>query len=146
MRRIGRGQGFQFDVPLRDFTVAEGVSDAGGIHGFDIKRTNSRAYLNIWFECSSFPVRPPDPILASYDGTEKRKIIDTEGNMVGQDSWGHWGQGGRWRYVYLQGCVNARYGSKNEKEVPSYGSVHEQDAALLDQIINSACRSPSTGE
>ncbi len=146
MRRIGGRQGFQFDVPLRDFTVAEWATDAGGIHGFDIKRNNSTADLNIWFECSSFPVKPPDPILALYDRTEKRKVLDETGNTVGQDSWGHWGQNERWRDVYLRGCVNARYGSKNEREVPRYGSIYDPDATLLDQIINSACRLPSTGE
>ena len=62
--------------------------------------------------------------------------------MIGEDSWGYWGQGERWRHVRLResGLVDARYGPKNETEIPSYGSVHEHDAALFDQIINSACR------
>jgi hypothetical protein len=89
---------------------------------------------------SSVPLIPPDPILATAG--QERKILDKRGNTIGQDSWGYWGQGERWRHVRFResGLVDVRYGPKNEAEIPSYGSVHEQDAAAFDQIINSACR------
>jgi hypothetical protein len=140
MRRIGERLGFQFDVPIRDFTIAEGWGDTPPTeHGFNIKLNRSNAHL-ILSSGSSGPLIPPDPILASAG--QERKILDRRGNTIGDDSWGYWGQGERWRHVRLQesGLIDARYGPKNETEIPSYGSINEQDAAIFDQIINSACR------
>jgi hypothetical protein len=140
MRRIGERQGFQFDLPIRDLTITEGWGDTPAAeHVFDIKLNNSKAHLML-SSGSSIPLIPPDPILASAG--QERKILDKRGNMIGEDSWGHWGQGERWRHVRFResGLVDASYGSKNEAEIPSYGSVHERDAAIFDQIIDSACR------
>ncbi len=140
MRRIGEQVGFQFDVPIRDFTVHEGSTDAPPpIHGFDIRPKNSTAYLSISWGEETTERRPPDPILDSSDNIQKRTVLDDNGKTIGEESWGYWGQGERWRRVHLLGWLQLRYGSKNEREVPSYGSVHERDAALFDQIINSAC-------
>jgi hypothetical protein len=52
MRRIGEQTGLQFDVPIRDFTISEGSTDAPPpIHGFDIKPKNITAWLSIsWGE------------------------------------------------------------------------------------------------
>jgi hypothetical protein len=138
MRRIGDRWGLQFDVPVKDFTIAEGWGDAPMGHGFNITPNNSKASLIVG-EASSVPLRPPDPILASLG--RERKILGERGATIGRDSWGYWGQGERWRHVYFRGVglVDVRYGSKNEKDAASYGSVHEHDAALFDHIINSAC-------
>ena len=149
MREIGEQESLQFEVPVKDFTIHEGCTDAGPIIcGFGIRPKNSTAWLSIsWGEemdQTRFPY--PNPILDSLDKdktdkdkTDRRTVLDDKRKPIGGESWGYWGQGERWRRIHLLGWVNARYGSKNEKDIPSYGSVHERDAALFDQIINSAC-------
>jgi hypothetical protein len=146
MRRIGEQLGFQFDIPLRDFTISEGCSDAPPlICGVDIRQPKaSTARLSISWGEEIDDMRPPypNPILDPLyeDKVEKRRVLDDKREPIGEDAWGYWGQGERWRRVRLLGWVNARYGSKNEKDLPSYGTVREQDAVLFDRIINSACR------
>jgi hypothetical protein len=133
--------GFQFDVPIGDFTIHEGCADAPpNICGFGIRPKNSTASLSIvWGKMSD--IKPPNPILDSLDKdkTETRKVRDDNGKLIGEESWGYREQGERWRRVHLLGGINVRYGSKNDEDVRSYGSVQERDAALFDQIINSAC-------
>jgi hypothetical protein len=149
MKRIGKHRiigtdehlGFQFDVPINNFTITEGCADAPpNMCGFGIRPKNSTASLSIeWGEMSD--MKPPNPILDSLDKkkTERRKVLDDDGKPIGEETWGYWEQGERWRRVHLLGGINARYGSKDEEDVPRYGSVDERDAALFDEIINSAC-------
>lgn len=143
LRGIDEQVAFQFDVPIRDFTISEGCTDAPPmLCGFDTRLKNSTAHLSI--ELGEMDdMKPPNPILDSLDKdkTERRRVLDDNGKLIGDESWGYWEQGERWRRVHLIGWVNASYGSKNEKVLRSYGSVHERDAALFDQIIDSACRS-----
>lgn len=147
LRRIGEHEGFQFDVPVKDFVIQEGWTDVPPpVHGFDIKPKNSTACLSISWREETTQMRPPDPILDSSDYVEKWRVLDDKGKTIGEASWGHWGQGERWRRVRLEGPIQVRYGSKNEREVPRYGSVDENDAALFDRIISSVCRLPSPGQ
>lgn len=164
MKRISDQTSFQFDVPAEDFTVSEGCTDAGPpICGFGIRPTNSTALLSIsWGDYTTDQTgrsgMPPDPILGSSDHGSShldlsafiasRRVLGDNGENIGQESWGYWGRGERWRRVHLVGWIEARYGSKNEREVRSYGLVDQRDAALFDQIINSACRlsSPASKE
>lgn len=155
MKRIGDQTSFQFDVPAEDFTIFEGCTDAGPpICGFDIRPKNSTALMSIsWGDYTPHQTgrsgMPPDPILGSGHASSeldlsafvaKRRVLDDKGENIGQESWGYWGRGERWRRVHLVEWIQARYGSKNEGDVRSYGSVYQRDAALFDQIINSACR------
>lgn len=161
MKRIVEQTNFQFDVRTEDFTISEGCTDAGPpICGFDIKPKNSTAWLSVsWGEDTTRQMRrsgmPPDPILRSAGLASeldlsafvgRRRVVDDEGKTIGQESWGYWGQGERWRRVHLLGWVQANYGSKDKMDVRSYGSVHERDATLFDQIINSACRLSSPAD
>ncbi|HEX3322504.1 MAG TPA: hypothetical protein VHR84_17500 [Terriglobales bacterium] len=141
MRRIGEQVGFQFNVPLRDFTISEGSTDASPlIHGFDIRPKNSAAHLRISWGKQTNEMTPPDPILDLSNHIEKRKVLDDKGKPIGEESWGYRGRGEHWRRIHLLGRCQVIYGSKNEKDVPNNGYVYERDAALFDQIINSACR------
>jgi hypothetical protein len=155
MRRIGGQTGLQFDVPMKDFTISEGSTDAPPpIYGFDIRPKNSTAWLSIsWGEAITQTRRsgmPPNPILDSSDvgpseNVGRRRVLDDQGKTIGEESWGYWGQGEHWRRVHLLGRLHVSYGSENERDVRSYGSVHERDAALFDQIINSVCWLSSSG-
>jgi hypothetical protein len=149
MRRLGpetRMVGhlvFEFDVPLEGFVIEGDTSDApAGGYGFNLVPKNSRALLDITWddpEDMEFMKPPIPPELISPRSAVIRKILDDEGTAVGGDSWGYWGDGELWRRVRLRGHVTARYGSIKPGDVASYGSVHQKEADLFDQIINSVC-------
>src|SRR5690349_13139141 len=156
MTRIGKDSffkvPFRFDVPTEDFAISENCTDAFPlICGYAIKPKSGTDYLDISWGQETIEKRPPDPIrdssgIDSSAFAGKRRIADAEGKTIGEESWGYWGQGEHWRRVHLLGRVQARYGSKNEMDARSYGSVHARDAALFDQIINSVCWSSSPDE
>jgi hypothetical protein len=154
MTRIGKDKFFntriRFDVPTEDFTISEKYcTDAPPpACSLAIKPKSGTAYLGISWGEETIERRPPDPPRTSsgvdssaFAGT--RRIADDKGKTIGQESWGYWGQGQRWRRVHLLGQAQAKYGSKNEMDACDYGSVQAPDAALFDQIISSACWSSS---
>jgi hypothetical protein len=149
MRRIGRFE-FQLDIPAERFTIRDFASDApSGPYGFGIKPSNSASLLDIsWDPTAGMEGMMPalDPALNFSGPVENRKILDDEGNSVGEDSWGYWDNEEFWRRVRLRGSIVARYGSINSGEIARYGSVHEEDAKLFDQVINSVCIEPSLGD
>jgi hypothetical protein len=146
-RRIG-DYGFQFDVPANAFTVYEGWGDMPPTpHGYGIKPNDGNSTLGVsWGSTIKSPTAPEIPALTSPGYVEKRKIVDDKGSVIGEDSWGYWKTGERWRRIQLLGRIEASYGSRNESELRGFGSAHEKDAALFDGIINSACRLPATPE
>lgn len=157
MTRIGKDIGFfnvrfRFDVPTEDFTISENCTDAPPpICGYAIRPKSGATYLHISWGEEIVERRPPDPIrnpsgIDSSAFVGKRRIADNEGKTIGEESWGYWGQGGRWRRVHLLGRVQASYGSKTEVDARGSSSVYAPDAALFDQIINSACWSSSSDE
>jgi hypothetical protein len=152
MRRIEAGPvNFHFDVPVERFTVKCGVPDAPvGPYGGCTVQTKSRAsFLNIsWDPKASMEGMQPrlDPALIYSGPVVNRKVLDNEGNTVGEDYWGYWHNGEFWRRVRLRGSLVARYGSIKPADVVSYGSVHQEDAKLFDEVINSVCLKPFPGD
>lgn len=136
MRRIGERYGFQFDVPVGDFIIIEGTSDAPPlVHGFDLHPKNSDSFLRIGWggvRTTKESMRPDDPILSSSGHVEKRRVLDEKGNPIGEDSWGYLENGERWPRIRLIGWLDISYGT--------HGSVREKDAALFDGVISSACK------
>jgi hypothetical protein len=151
MRRIEVGPvKFHFDVPVEPFTVKCGVPDApvGPYGGCTVQPINSVSLLNISWdpEASMEGIQPHlDPPLVYFGPVVSRKVLDDDGNTVGEDSWGYWGNGEVWRRVRLRGSVVARYGSIKPGDVANYGSVNQTEAELFDKIINSACFLPAPG-
>lgn len=144
-RRIG-DYGFLFDFPANNFNIHEGWGDMPpGPHGYGLRPKNSTSELAIsWHsQTMKFGGVPEISALISSGYVEKRRIVDNKGNVIGEDSWGYW-EGERWRRVHLVGWIAATYGSRNKSELASYGSVHEEDAALFDEIISSVCRLSAT--
>lgn len=140
-RRIG-DYGFQFDVPVNNLTTHEGWGDMPpALHGYSLRPRNSTSELAIsWHsQTMKFGSVPEVPALTFSGYVEKRRIADDKGNVIGEDSWGYW-DSERWRRVHLWGWIDASYGPRNKGELASYGSVHEKDAALFDEIVSSACR------
>lgn len=135
MRRIGDRNGLQFDVPVRNFTVHEGWSDAAPFtHGFDLRPQNSESLLDISLGGRRLENAEADPRQVFSTHVEKRTIFNDKGRAIGKDDWGYLKSGERWRKVQFGGGDGA-----------GYGFVNEKDAELFDQIINSACFLPSPG-
>lgn len=137
---------FRFDVPAEVVVSREGwaVWDAPAppLYSITLTNGNSESYLYIsWGQTEIGVGHPPiDPVLAGPPGySENHKVFDEKGKQIGEESWGYRDNGQRWRRVHLIGSLNARYGSERDKDVDSYGVVHERDAVLFDQIINSVC-------
>lgn len=138
MKRIGASPGdrymLQFDIPVNEVRVREGVTDAPPIvYGFDIGPRVGESLLVISYGPQSNYLIV-DRERASSTRIVKRIIVDDQGRSVGEDDWGYLDPERRWRRARFQGWVQAEYGFVNEKE-----------AALFDQIINSACLLPGPG-
>lgn len=142
VRSVGRSE-FQFDIPLERFTIKDFASDAlAGAYGFRIVPKNRAAFLDVsWAPEAGMEGMGPalDPALTFSGPVERRKILDDEGSIVGEDAWGYWGKGEFWRRFRLRGSIVVRYGAINPGDVATYGSVHQEDAELFDQVINSVC-------
>lgn len=123
----------QFSVPEAKARIREGVTDAPPlIYGFDIRPQGGESLLTISYG-------PPskagvDTARGIYSRVEKRVVVDDAGRSVGEDDLRYLNTGARSRSVLFQGWVTAQY-----------RSVSDQDAALFDEIINSACLLPSRG-
>ncbi len=149
-RGVGAQADFQFDIPIERFTPIKDFSPSdapGGPSGFSLRLRNSASLLEIWWDPEIDESMKPavNPALIYSGPVEPRKILDDEGSPVGEDSWGYWDNGEFWRRVRLRRSVIVRYGSINPGDVASYGSVHEQDAELFDQVISSVCFLSASG-
>jgi hypothetical protein len=121
----------QFSVPEAKVRIREGVTDAPPlIYGFDIRPQGGESLLTI----SYGPPRNAgvEPARGTDSRVEKRVVVDDAGHSVGEDDLRYLNTGARSRNAVFQGWVSAQY-----------LSVSDQDAALFDQIINSACLLPS---
>jgi len=139
MERIGASPWnrymLQFDVPLNKAAVHEIPTDSPPIDArhFWITPRNSKSGLKISYDSQSNDV-VLDRERASSARIVKRIIVDDHGRSVGEDDWGYLDPERRWRRARFQGWVQAEY-----------GFVNEEEAALFDQIINSACLLPGPG-
>jgi hypothetical protein len=130
MRRIGDQYGFQFDVPLSNFTISEGTSDTIPVmHGFRLRPKNSTSALQVSFGQRPMESMAVDPARILSDHVEKRSIFDSKGHPIGEDYWGYLNSGERWRQVRLF----------KGGDVAKYGFVKQEEAELFDRVISSAC-------
>ena len=140
----GPASGFHFDVPVEDFTIREGMSDAPPfLHGFGIRHRDGASMSIHQIDTESLGRIPIPPALIDSGPVEKQNVLDEQGNIVGEDSWGYLESGELWRRVRLRGRIVVSYGVLREKDVAIYGSVRAQDAERFDRIIGSVCVAPS---
>jgi hypothetical protein len=123
----------QFAVPAAKVRIREGVTDVPPlIYGFDIKPQGGESLLTISY---GPPTRGGvSSARGAYSRAENRIVVDDTGHSVGEDDLSYLNTGTRSRSVLFQEWVTAQY-----------RSVSGEDAALFDQIINSACLLPSGG-
>jgi hypothetical protein len=134
---MGDRGGFQFDAVAADFRIIDGTQDAGpGGHGFDLRPPNSTTLLTISFGSDlGRGSMDADPKLVFSEHYSKRRILDEQGRLVGEDYWGYLDRQRIWRRVHLKGFVHLEYANANRS-----------DAERFDQVINSACVPSVEGE
>ena len=130
MKRIGAKSGIQFDVPLQDFAVSSGCTDAPPLScGSTITSSNDPSAL-LFIEYPAAPTSAGiDPLSTFSEHKEQREIHDAEGSVVGRESWGYLSTGEKWRRVRLSpGRIAVQY-----------GFTKRENAERFDRIIGSAC-------
>lgn len=167
-RRIGYGDGVQFDVPTEDFDIHEGVEDAPPFsRGFDLRPKNGGDSPNLDLSWGTETGRRiPEPQGLGFTAAverrvviddkghrvgeaEKRVILDKKGHRIGTDEWGYWSNGERWREVRLVDQVVAVYGHSTPlpKDIPTHFMavpVHKKDAEMFDRVLSSVCVAPTS--
>jgi hypothetical protein len=146
MRRVGFDT--HFDVPETGFNLRIGRNDMPPQVFYCVRVKNGTAdtmemssgpllFEAVW--SSAYPVFSDrvDPALASGplgspNGYQERDVRNVHGRVVGQDRWGHFKKGERWRLVkFVSG------------ERVGYPPTPDNEAQLFDQIISSACFPPA---
>ena len=129
---MGNAYGVQFDASANEVSIGEGTQDMPPfVHGFRLSPTRGQSALNISFGPQEWPgadSMASDRAAVFSEHVEKRNVFDTQGQLMGEDSWGYLSSGERWRRMRLRGFVYA-----------NYDFADESDSAAFDRIINSAC-------
>ena len=129
-RLVGWGKhGLFFSVPKHGVKILGGKPDVDYVK-FVIERTSHGAVLALWFGGMAFHPDPPGETLLSSASLTQTKLLDMEGTEIGLDSRGRKRDQSSWRWfgVLTEGAV--------------YKDASAEDAALFDQIIDSACLIP----
>jgi hypothetical protein len=127
---IGWGKyGLFFSVPKQGVKVLGGQPDVDYIK-FVIKPKKHNAALILWFGPMAFHPDPPAETTRSSDTFTQNKLLNPDGDEIGLDSKGTIRNKGRWRWFGVLA------------EGGEYENVLPEDAALFDQILDSACLIP----
>jgi hypothetical protein len=136
--RIGWGKyDLQFDVPLHDVRLIRGKADVDYIVHI-VKAKHSEDRVEFWFGPYAMDSTPDDEQYVESETFATRNVVippglvrGSKGGVIGTDTWGRLPNGKMWRQIAVVG------------EGARYRDVSPEDAALFDQIINSACWSPT---
>ena len=130
MKRIPGKGGYQFDFLQEQFYMHEGVSDSPPWRfAFSLEPKDGTAALAINFRDSTMNRMVWDRAYNFSGHVEHRQIFDEQGHPIGEDYWGYWENGERWRrFLLFKGGINATYDLADTTE-----------AALFDRVLNSTC-------
>jgi hypothetical protein len=129
-RQIGWGrEGMHFTVPKDGARVSGGKPDVDYVE-YVIKPNKGEAYLELWFGRNAFSAEPDDEQFVESVSFSQRNLLTSNGETMGEDSWGQLKSGLSWRHTGGLGS-GARYRDANKDE-----------AHLFDQIIDSICMVP----
>lgn len=116
-----------FAVPKSGFQILGGKWDVDYVR-YVIKPKDGNSFLALWFGPYAISLEPTDEqFLDSVDFAQRYVTLPVVG-VAGEDSYGHLSEGGNWRHMAIATVGGAVYDKASAKE-----------AALYDQIINSAC-------
>jgi hypothetical protein len=118
-----KGDGLRFDMPKKNLTLLGGKMDVD-YRKFVIKTKKGSSYLALWFGPYAFNSDPGDDLYLKSAGFSQRSVT---GETWGSDVSGQLKTGERWRHTYFGLGNGANY------------QASPADAAVFDQIVNSAC-------
>jgi len=134
LRRVGWGTyGLHFDVPVKEAQISGGKADVDYVR-YVIKPKNGDGYLELWFGPNAFSPGPDKELLLNSVEKQTRDVVNTNGEGIGQDSFGKLETGKVWRhtFVFVAGKNGAQY------------QAVQASAELFDRIISSACSIPGS--
>jgi hypothetical protein len=126
--RVGRGAGPQFDVP-RELRAGGGKPDDDYVV-YTVHSRSRKGEMNLWFGPYAMSPEPRAETLTNSVSYHQRSVINSEGAVVGIDSWGTSRNGMKWRRTSIV------------MEGAEYENASAEDAELFDSIINSFCEKP----
>jgi hypothetical protein len=133
---VGWGKyGVFYSVPKRGMKIG-GKPDVDYLR-LVIKPDSRNVFLVLWFGSHAFNPEPRKEILQASTGVTKLELTDSGGMELGVDMRGQKQDGTLWRHfgVFASGLEGAEY-----------ENLSPADAAVFDQIIESACVVPYPGE
>jgi hypothetical protein len=120
----------RFAVPKSGFQILGGKRDVDYVR-YVIKPSEGNSFLELWFGPYAISLEPSDEqFLDSADFAQRYVTLPGVG-VAGEDSYGHLSEVGNWRHMAIATVGGAIYDKASVKE-----------AALYDQIINTACYIP----
>jgi hypothetical protein len=129
--RVRADFGIRFDVPEADFTVNLSQRDMPPGRAYTVTLKKRGTNMIIWQDDDMFrDLKNAFPVFSRRVG--ENDIRTRAGRVVGKDRWGDLRGDGRWRYVtFFSG------------DAVGYRPMPPSEARLFDQVVNSACLSPS---
>jgi hypothetical protein len=97
---------------------------------FVIKPNKHKSVLVLWFGYAAFSPHPPSGIIRASATFNQTKLLGPDGIEIGLDSRGKKHNGTTWRWFRVVG------------QGGEYEDAFTEEAALFDQIVNSACIIP----
>ncbi|HKM49334.1 MAG TPA: hypothetical protein VJX69_17220 [Terriglobales bacterium] len=128
------GNRVAFAVPERGVKILGGKWDVDYVR-YLIKPRGSSSFLELWFGPYAISLEPNDEQFIESSDFEQRDVALVSLGIAGQDSSGHFANGNRWRHIAFVGTGGAIYKDAAPRE-----------AAIFDQIIDSACFIPFDGD
>ena len=130
-KRIGWGKyGLQFNIVKRDVEILGGKPDVDYVR-YLLKPKKGEDHLELWFGPYAMDSLPDDDQFTSSDEFAQRDVVNSNGELVGMDSWGQERSGKHWRQTSIVGQGGA-----------SYRNITSERASIFDKIVNSACELP----
>jgi hypothetical protein len=130
MRRIVGGfMGLSFDVPKKNLQILGGKPDTDYVR-WVIKPRSGTSYLSLWFGAHAMDPDPDDELLLDSLTISERNVENPKGDRIGKDTFGQMKNGDLWRHLWVG---------------PGDGAVYRaaaSDTQILDQVVNSACKTP----
>jgi hypothetical protein len=130
-KRIGWGKyGIQFNVAKHSVKILGGKPDVDYVT-YLVKTKTGEEHLELWFGPYAMDELPNDDQFITSDKFAQRDVVNSDGGLLGMDSWGQEHSGKQWRQMAIVGQAGARY-----------SNITAERASIFDAIVNSACEVP----
>jgi hypothetical protein len=130
-KRIGWGKyGIRFNVAKHSVEILGGKPDVDYVT-YLVKTKTSEEHMELWFGPNAMGELPHDDQFITSDKFSQRDVVNSDGGLLGMDSWGQEHSGKQWRQMAIVGQGGA-----------IYSNITAESASIFDAIVNSACEVP----